>query len=75
MEEVGNDRPIGTLPTLYKLFSTTIHNRFDDRPDQEQSEDQGGFRCSYQTLDHFATDRLLEQKCQEWGIKMWVGTS
>ena len=39
-----------------------------------QPEDQGGFRRSYQTLDHLATYRLIEQKCQEWGVKMWIAT-
>ena len=33
-----------------------------------------GFNVCYQTLDHLATYKLLEQKCQEWGIKMWVAT-
>ena len=33
-----------------------------------------GFRRSYQTLNHLATQRLLEQKCWEWGFKMWVAT-
>ena len=29
---------------------------------------------TYQTTDHLATYRMLEQKCQEWGIKMWTAT-
>ena len=74
VEEVGNYRPFCTLPALYKLFSTIIFNRLYHRLDQAQSEDQGGFRRSYQTLDHLATYRLLEQKCREWCIKMWVAT-
>ena len=37
--------------------------------DQHQAEDQAGFRKNYQTTDHLATYRMLEQKCQEWGIK------
>ena len=60
VEKVGNYRPICTPPTLYKLFSTTMCNRLHSRRDQAQSEDQGGFRRSYQTLDHLATYRLLE---------------
>ena len=71
---VGNYRPICTLPALYKLFSTIMCNRLYNRLDQAQSEDRGGFGRSYQTLDHLATYRLLEQKCREWGIKMWVTT-
>ena len=69
VEEVGKYRPICTLPALYKLFSTIIYNRLYTRLDQAQSEDQGGFRRSYQTLDHLTTYRLLEQKCREWCIK------
>ena len=57
-----------------KLFSTLIYNRLYDRLHRAQLEDEGGFRRSYQTLDHLATYRLLEQKCQEWCIKMWVAT-
>ena len=62
------------LPALYKLFKKIIYNRLCNRLDQAQSEDQGGLRRSCQTLDHLATHRLLEQKCREWGIKMWVAT-
>ena len=42
--------------------------------DQNQAEDQAGFRKTYQTTDHLATYRIMEQKCQEWGIKMWTAT-
>ena len=74
MEEVGIYRSTCTLPALYKLFSTIIYNRLYHRLNQAQSEDQGGCRRSYQTLDHLATYRLLEQKCREWCIKMWAAT-
>ena len=67
VEEIGNYLRICTLSTLYKLFSKIIYNRLHNTLDQAQFEDQGGFRRSYQTLDHLATYRLLEQKCQEWG--------
>ena len=42
--------------------------------DQRQAEDQAGFRSTYQTTDHLATYRMIEQKCHEWGIKMWTAT-
>ena len=42
--------------------------------DQEQAEDQAGFRSSQQTTDHLATYRMVEQKCHEWSIKMWIAT-
>ena len=34
--------------------------------DQIQAEDQAGFRSSYQTTDHLATYRMIDQKCHEW---------
>ena len=61
VEEVGNYRPICTRPAFYKLFSTIIYNRLYSRRYQAQPEDQRRFRRSYQTLDHLATYRLLEQ--------------
>ena len=73
-EDARNCRPICTLPALYKLFSTTLHNRFCSRLDSLQPEDQGGFRRSYQTLDHLITYRLIEKKSREWCVKMWLAT-
>ena len=66
--------PICILPALFKLFSTVLYNRLCPRLEQIQSEDQGGFRRAYQALDHLATYRMIEQKCQGWGVKMWIAT-
>ena len=56
------------------LFSTILYRRLYPRLDQEQAEDQAGFRSSYQTTDHLATYRMIEPKCHEWGIIMWTAT-
>ena len=53
-------------------FTTILYSRIYPRLDQ--AEDQAGFRSSYQTTDHLATYRMIEQKCHEWGIKMWTAT-
>ena len=74
VEEAGNYMPICTLPALYKLFSTFLCNRLCPRLDRVQPEDQGGLRRSFQTLDHLAGLKIAEQKCQEWGVKMWIST-
>ena len=66
VEDVSNYRPICSLPATYKLFSTILYGRLYPMLDQKQAEDQAGFRNSYQTTDHLATYRLVEQKCQEW---------
>ena len=75
VEEAGNYRPICALPALYNLFSTLLYNRLYPRLDRVQPEDQGGFWRSYQTLDHLAGFKFAEQKCQEWGVKMWISTA
>ena len=67
VEDVSNYRPICSLPAMYKLFSTILYGRLYPMLDQYQAEDQAGFRKTYQTTDHLATYRMLEQKCQEWG--------
>ena len=74
VENVSNYLPICSLPTLYKLVSTILYGRLYPVLDQKQPEDQAGFRKSYQTTDNLATYRLIEQKCHEWGIKMWTET-
>ena len=51
-----------------------LYGRLYPRLDQEQAEDQAGFRSSYQTKDDLATYRMIEQKCHERGIKMWIAT-
>ena len=71
---VGNHRPICSLPALHKQFSTILCRRLYSRLDQEQADDQTGFRSSYHTTDHLATHRMIEQKCHEWCTKMWIAT-
>ena len=73
-ENVSNYRPICSLPALYKLFSAILYGRLYPMLDQKQAEDQAGFRKTYQTTDHLATYRMMEQKYQEWRIKMWTAT-
>ena len=66
VEDVGNYRPICSLPALYKLFSTILYRRLHPRLDQIQTEDQVGFRSSCKTTDHLATYRTIDQKCHGW---------
>ena len=75
VENVSNYRPICSFPALYKLFPTILYGRLYPVLDQKQAEDQAGFRKTYQTTDHLATYRLIEQKCHDWRIKMWTSTA
>ena len=65
VEDVGNYRPICSLPALYKLFTTILYSRLYPRLDQIQAKDQAAFRSSYQTTDHLATYRMIDQRCNE----------
>ena len=61
VEDVSNYRPICSLPAMYKLFSAILYGRLYPMLDQNQAQDQAGFRKTYQTTDHLATYRLMEQ--------------
>ena len=39
-----------------------------------QPADQGGFKRSHQTVDHLMVNRMLEQRCREWCILMFIST-
>ena len=67
VENVSNYRPICSLPALYKLFSTILYGRLYPVLDQKQAEDRAGFRKSYQTTDHLARRRSIEQKISRVG--------
>ena len=65
VENVSNYRPICSLPALYKLFSTILYGRLYPVLDQTRRR-SGWLQKTYQTTDHLATYRLIEQKCHEW---------
>ena len=75
VENVGNYRPISSLPALYKLFSTILYGRLYPRLDQNKRKIRRDSESSYQTTYHLATYRMIEQKCHECGIKMWTATT
>ena len=53
-ERRENYRPICTLSTLMKVFSTLLHNRLYKKPERYQPSDQGAFRRNFQTMDHLS---------------------
>ena len=71
-ENNKEDRPICSLPALYKLLTTVLYGRLYPRLDQIESEDQARFRRTYHAMDHMTTYRMIEQRCHGRGFKMWV---
>ena len=53
VENVGNYRPIFSLPALYKLISTILYGRLYPRLDQEQAEDHAGSRSNDRLHESF----------------------
>ena len=69
-----NYRPISIIPLLYKLFARLLYNRLEPLLDQHQSPDQAGFRHDYCTTDHLFTTTVLQERCHEWQLNLWVAT-
>ena len=55
---------------MQAVLDRVLYSRLYLRLDQRQPEDQGGFRHSYQTLDHLATYWMIEQKAKSGCVNM-----
>ena len=73
-EDAGNYRPICSLPVLYKLFATVLYARPAPSLHKIQPPDQGGFRPNHRTDDHLMLYRVLEQRCREWSVPLYIST-
>ena len=73
-EDAGNYRPICGLPILYKLFATVLYARLAPELHKVQPPDQAGFRPNHRCEDHLMVYRVLEQRCREWGVPLYIST-
>ena len=73
-EDAGNYKPICSLPVLYKLFATVLYARLAPSLHKIQSPDQAGFRTNHRCDDHFLVYRVLEQRCREWSVPLYIST-
>ena len=73
-EDAGNYRPICSLPELYKLFATALYAPLAPSLHKVQPPDQGGFRPNHQTVDHLMVYKILDQRCREWGVPLYIST-
>lgn len=72
-ELMENYRPISILPNLYKLFTKILQQKIEKQINNDQTHEQAGFRPSYSTTDHLHAINLLLEKCQEFGINLYLG--
>ena len=73
-EDAGNYRPICGLPILYKLFATVLYARLAPGLHKVQPPDQAVFRPNHRCEDHLMVYRVLEQRCREWNIPLYIST-
>ena len=73
-EDAGNYRPICGLPILYKLFATVLYARLAPELHKVQPPDQAGSRPNHRCEDHLMVYRVLEQRCREWNIPLYIST-
>ena len=73
-EDAGNYRPICGLPILYKLFATALYARLAPGLHRIQPPDQARFRPNHRCEDHLMVYRVLEQRCREWGVPLYIST-
>ena len=67
-------RPICSLPVLCKLFATVLYARLAPSLHKIQPPNQGGFRPNHRTDDLLMVYRVLEQRCREWGVPLYIST-
>ena len=75
VEDADNYRSICSLPVLYKLFTTALYARLVPLLDKCQPADQGGFRPNHQTMDDLMVYIMMEQRCREWCVPLYISTT
>lgn len=71
--DLGNYRPISLMSNMYKIFSKIILNRISATLDQNQPQEQAGFRKGYSTIDHIQVVSTIINKYREYHKTLYVG--
>ena len=69
-----NYRPIAIIPVLCKLFSGILLARCKHLLDRLQGPEQAGFRADYSCSDIVMFLRMLPEKSEQWGQRVWVAS-
>ena len=60
------------IPVLNKLFCTILLARIKKKLNDLQPPEQAVFRPDYGCGDIIQCLRLVSEKCDEWGIDLWM---
>lgn len=66
--KVENYRPITLSPIIAKIFSKIIEGRLRNKLNEQQPQEQAGFRKNYPTINHLDTINQLLQKANEYQL-------
>lgn len=67
-EDISNYRPISLSATLYKVFAKIIQKRMRKKINENQPQEQAGFRSAYSTIDNLQTMNQLLEKSREYHV-------
>ena len=65
-ELLKNYWPVCLLSALYMTFTKIILNRLTRELDEQQPQEQAGFRAGYGTMDHIHIINQLLERCHEY---------
>jgi len=70
--DINNYRPISLSSNVCKVFMKIIKNKIYPLLDEQQSQDQAGFRKGYSTTDHIHTLGQILEKSKEFQKKIAI---
>ena len=71
-DELNNYRPISLISNLYKVFSKIITRRITKTLDQNQPNEQAGFRTGFSTIDHLQAVKQIIEKSEEYNLPLYL---
>uniref|UniRef100_A0A914UI99 Reverse transcriptase domain-containing protein n=1 Tax=Plectus sambesii TaxID=2011161 RepID=A0A914UI99_9BILA len=69
-ELLKNYQPICLLSALHKTFTKITLNRLTRELDEQQPQEQAGFRAGYGTMDHIHVINQLLERCREYKMPL-----
>lgn len=71
-DNLNNYRPISLMSNLYKLFSKVITRRLTKPLDENQPNEQAGFRSGFSTADHLQAVNQIMEKFNEFNLPLYI---
>jgi len=71
-DKITNYRPISLSLNINEIFMKIVKNRIYGILDNNQGEEQSGFRRGYSTVDHIFTVNQLIEKTHEYKIEVYL---